>query len=150
MRLNCKKVMEIMGEKDLTVEMICMKTGLHEKSLHWILDNGFASEDALERIADAVGTEVKEILLPDISRNVENMIEFTKDSDMATVSFSQVRYITRIRKLAAERPEECEIVSENKVGTICAHIPVAWVKINPTMKLTDEQRQAIGERLHRK
>ena len=149
MRLNRKKAMEIMDTKSITEEMICIRTGLCEKSVQWILNNGFASEEAMERIADAIGVEVGEILLPDISSNVENAIEFIKDSNRATVSFSQGRYITRIKKLAAERPEECEIVAENKDGSICAHVPVSWVKIIPTQQLTDEQREQRAEAMRR-
>ena len=147
MRLNRKKANEIMESKSITEEMICMRTGLWEKSLQWILNNGFASEEAMERIADAMGVGVGEILLPDISSNVENAIEFTRDSERATVSFSQGRYITRIKKLAAERPEECEIVAENKDGSICAHVPVAWVKISPPAARSEEQREQARERL---
>lgn len=88
MRLNGKRVMGIMRSKSLTADMICTKTGLCEKSLCRILDNGFVSVDAMERIAGAIGVEIREILLPDISSNVENGIEFIKDSDRATVSFS--------------------------------------------------------------
>ena len=61
MRLNRKKAMEIMGSKSITEEMICMRTGLWEKSLQWILNNGFASEEAMERIADAMGVGVGEV-----------------------------------------------------------------------------------------
>lgn len=149
MRVNGKKVIEIMGAKNLSAEMICMKTGLQGKSLHWILNNGFASEEAIERIADAIGVEVREILLSDITSNIENTIEFVKDSDRATVSFSQGRYITRIRKLAAERPEECKIMAENKDGSICAHIPVVWIRINPSIELSEEQRQRKAEMMRR-
>lgn len=147
MRLNGKRVLEIMEINGLTVETLCMQTGLCEKSVQWMLNNGFASEEAMERIADAIAVEVKEILLPDISSNVENAIEFTRDSERATVSFSQGRYITRIKKLAAERPEECEIVAENKDGSICAHVPVTWVKISPPAARSEEQREQARERL---
>lgn len=92
---------------------------------------------------------MREILLPDITSNVENAIEFVKDNDRATVSFSQGRYITRIRKLAAERPEECEIVAENKDVSICAHIPVMWIRINPSIELSEEQRQRKAETMRR-
>lgn len=46
-----------------------------------------------------------------------------------------------------------EIVAINKSTgegeSICAHIPTAWVRINPpaVRELTDEQRKAIGEKL---
>lgn len=59
MRLNVKRVMEIMQKKGLTEEMICTRTGLYPRSLQWILDKGCISEEAIERIADAMGIEVK-------------------------------------------------------------------------------------------
>lgn len=82
-----------------------------------------------------------------MNRCVENVIEFLEGEAMATVTFSQGRYKSRIKKLAAERPEECEIVAENQDGSICAHIPVSWVKINPSPKVTEETRQRSRERM---
>ncbi len=149
MRVNGKAVTKIMERDGLTAEIICQRTGLFEKSLLWILENGFASTDAIERIADAIGVTVQEIALPDISGNVENTIEFIRGEERATVSFSQGRYISRIKKLAAERPEECQILAENKDGSICAHVPVAWVRITPPRELTDEQRQQMAEAMRR-
>ena len=96
------------------------------------MKEGFASENAAERMADAAGLTVGEILMPEITGNVENVIEFTKDSERAAVTFCQGRYKSRIKKLTAERPEECEIVAEDQDGSLCAHIPVAWIKINLT------------------
>lgn len=147
MRLNGKKVIEIMGTKNLTAETICQRTGLFEKSLQWILDSGYASDDAMCRIADAIGAEVKEIALLDMIGSVENGIEFVKGSDRATVSFSQGRYISRIRKLAAGFPDKCKILAENEDGSICAHIPVAWVKISPPAARNEQQREQARERM---
>ena len=74
----------------------------------------------------------------------ENIIEFLSDEAKAMVTFSQGRYKSRIKKLAAERPEECDIVAENQDGSLCAHIPVSWVKITPTKELSEKQlKQAI-------
>lgn len=78
---------------------------------------------------------------------IENVIEFLKDEQRATVTFSQGRYKSRIKKLAAERSEECQIVAENQDGSICAHIPVSWVKINPSPKVAEETRQRASERM---
>lgn len=91
-----------------------------------------------------------EIQLPEITGNVENLIEFVKDSERAAVTFCQGRYKSRIKKLATERPEECEIVVENQDGSLCAYIPVAWIKINPKKQLSEEQRREIVERFKRK
>ena len=147
MRLNGKRIVEVMDAKSLTEETVCSRTGLYQKSFQWIVKDGFASEDAAERIADAVGLTVGEILLPEITGNVENVIEFVKDSERAAVTFCQGRYKSRIKKLAAERPEECEILAENKDGTLLAHISVEWVKISPPAARSELQRELSRERM---
>lgn len=138
--------------QNLTQEDICTKTGLTAKSFQWIMDRGFASVEAMERLADATSSKLSELLLPDFSGTSENAIEFLKDQKRATVTFSQPRYITRIKKLAEKYPEDCEIVSFNKSTgegeTICAHIPVAWIKINPGLGLTEEQKEVYRKRFY--
>lgn len=71
----------------------------------------------------------------------ENVIEFIRDEKRATVTFTQGRYKSRIRKLAKSHPEECQIVAENQDGSICAHIPVEWVKISPLKRVSNERRE---------
>ena len=153
MRFNGKKYQELMTARDLTQEIICKRTGLYPKSFQWIMERGFASEEAMERLAEAAGVELGELLLPDISGTIENAIEFLKDQKRATVTFSQGRYISRIKKLAEQHPDKCEIVSISKnagEGTvICAHIPTAWVRIAPPVvrELTEEQKAEVTKRL---
>ena len=77
----------------------------------------------------------------------ENAIEFLRDSKTATVTFSQPRYITRIKELAKEHPEECKIKAVNPDGSIVARIPVKWVKITPPRELSEETRQAAAARM---
>lgn len=103
MRLNTKKYQELMAEQELTPEIICRSTGLGSRSFQWIMTNGFASEDAMERLAEVAGAQVGELLLPDISGTTENAIEFIKHSKRATVTFSQPRYINRIKELVVLR-----------------------------------------------
>ena len=102
-------------------------------------------------VAEAAGVKLGEMVLPDFNGTAENCIEFLKDQKRTTVTFSQGRYITRIKKLAEKHPEECEIVAINKIPgegeVICAHVPTAWIKIQPGMDLTEEQRKTIGEKL---
>lgn len=151
MRFNTKKYRELMTEQKLTPESICRSTGLGERSFQWIMTNSFASEDAMERLAEAAGVKLGEVILPDFNGTAENCIEFLKDQKRTTVTFSQGRYITRIKKLAEKYPEKCEIVAINKIPgegeVICAHVPTAWIKIQPGMDLTEEQRKTIGEKL---
>ena len=79
----------------------------------------------------------------------ENVIEFLKDQKVATVTFCQGRYVSRIRELAERKPDKCQITAENMDGSIVAHIPTSWVRINPEKNLSDEQRQEMAERLKR-
>lgn len=76
-----------------------------------------------------------------MSKCRENVIEFLKDEQQAGVTFSQGRYKSRIRALAKKYPDECQIVAENKDGSIYAHIPVTWIRINPNRVLSEEQQE---------
>lgn len=78
----------------------------------------------------------------------DNIIEFLKNDKTAVVTFSQGKYITKIKKLAEKYPDECKIVAENNDGSILAHIPVNWVKISRIKReISEEQRLQSAERL---
>ena len=77
----------------------------------------------------------------------ENAIEFMTNGTKATLTFSQGRYKSVIRKLAEKHPDDCQIVADNEDGSICAHVPVAWIRISPPKQYTEEQRQQMRERL---
>lgn len=148
MRLRTKEYREIMQEKELTIGQLCKSTGLSEFSLNWILDNGFTSDGTLKVLAIAADVELKGIVRPEPSDCLENGIEFIRDARTATVQFSQGRFKTRIKKLA-ERYPECEILVENPDGVLLAHIPVEWIRINPGVELTEEQKQKRAEAARR-
>ena len=78
----------------------------------------------------------------------DNCIEFLKNDKTAVVTFSQGKYISKIKKLAEKYPDECKIVAENIDGSIMAHIPVKWIKIsNIKREMTEEQKLESAERL---
>lgn len=149
MRLKTKEYKAIMQEKNLTTDQICQSTGLSKFSFEWILDNGFTSDGTLKALAVAADVELKEIIRPEPSDCLENGIEFIKDANIATVQFSQGRYKSRIKKLAEEHPEECQIMVENKDGSILAHIPVGWVKIIPPRQLSEDEKKKRSEAIRR-
>lgn len=84
-----------------------------------------------------------------MSDNNENVIEFLRGQQTATVCFSQQRFVNRIIELAKNYPQVCVIKDMNNDGSIVAHIPVEWVKIRPPRQMTEEQRLEIVERLDR-
>ena len=79
----------------------------------------------------------------------ENAIEFMTNGTKATLTFSQGRYKSVIRKLSEKHPDACQIIADNEDGSICAHVPVAWIRISPPKQYTEEQRQQMGERMRR-
>ncbi len=85
----------------------------------------------------------------DMEGCIENVIEFLLNEKRATVTFSQGRFKSRIRKLAKDYPEKCQIVAENKDGSICAHVPVDWVKISPLKKVSEAQRERAREQMQK-
>lgn len=77
-----------------------------------------------------------------VDRVTENVFEFVENQKIATVTLSQKRFINRLRKLEKMYPEACQIVANNQDGSILAHIPTRWIRINPSSTpLTDAERQ---------
>ena len=149
MRLNAERYRAILSEKQLSDDYVRKAAGLSEKRYLFILECGFTECETLEFIADAIGCPVWEIVKPEYEKSEENSIEWIRDSKTATLSLTQRRTITRVKRLAEKHPEECKILAENKDGSLYAKIPVEWIRINPTIDLTDEERQRRAEQMKR-
>lgn len=153
MKLNVCKYKEFREKAGMTDKDICSLTGLPEDRLQWIFENKFIAEDTLELIADAIGVAPAAIAKGDYDdykgdgKSVENAIEFIRNAETATVTFSQGRFVAKIKKLAESHPDECNIIADNKDGSLCAHIPVKWIKIAPVAKRTDKQRELARQRM---
>ena len=76
----------------------------------------------------------------------ENVIGWYKDSEIATVTFSQGRYISKIKKLAEKYPDDVKVL-ENSDGTILAYIPVKAIQVGIRTEMSDERKKAVGERM---
>ena len=85
--------------------------------------------------------------------NSENMIEFISGTRTATVTFTNQKHINRMKKLYEERKDDFKYFKENKDGSICAKIPLKWIKINAGSKtgrvMTEEQKEAARIRLQK-
>ena len=83
--------------------------------------------------------------------STENVIEFITNSHTVTVTFTSRKHINRIKKLYEEHKDDFKYFVENQDGSVCAKIPLKWIKINPGSKngrvMTDEQREAARIRL---
>ena len=80
----------------------------------------------------------------------EFAIEWTKDRDYAGVTVpSGTALKSRLMRYAQERPDEVKLKAENKDGSAFFHIPVSYIKCSPPRKVSEEQREAAGERLRK-
>ena len=83
--------------------------------------------------------------------NKENCIEFISGTRTATVTFTNQKHINRLKKIYEERKDDFKYFVENKDGSVCAKIPLRWLKINPGSKngrvMTEEQKEAARIRL---
>jgi len=64
-----------------------------------------------------------------MDRLQENLIEWITGSKVATVTFSQKKYVNRIKKIAEDHAKLVEIVAENEDGSITAHIPTKAIHV---------------------
>ena len=89
----------------------------------------------------------------DFDNNNENCIEFLSGERSAVVSFTNKKHINRIKKLYEERKDDFKYFHENTDGSICAKIPLKWIKLNPGSKngrvMTEEQKEAARVRLQK-
>ena len=83
--------------------------------------------------------------------NQENVLEFISGTRTATVTFTNQKHINRIKKLYEERKDDFKYFKENEDGSICAKLPLKWIKINAGSKegrvMTEEQKEAARIRL---
>ena len=72
----------------------------------------------------------------------ENVIEWVTGDDTITVTLSQRKYISKVRKLAAKWPSLVSILAENADGSILAHLPLKALKLS----ITPHRTQFDGSR----
>ena len=83
------------------------------------------------------------------ANNNENCIEFLNNQHQITVSFCMQKWINKVKKLKDEHPDDVKILAENEDGSICAKLPIKFLKISAPRKVSEEQRQAASERFRK-
>lgn len=79
----------------------------------------------------------------------ETSINYLTEDGHAVISTDERKWVNKINSLKEEYPDEVEIRSVFKDGTVVAHIPKGWVRVKPPVKrvLTDEQKRKAAERM---
>ncbi len=68
----------------------------------------------------------------------ENVIEFIEHETTAFCTFTEEKFMNRIKKLA-ERNKDCVIIEKTK-SHVYAKFPVEWIQIRPKARFSEEQR----------
>ena len=80
----------------------------------------------------------------------EFAIEWIKGDNYAGVTVpSGTALKSKLMRYAEERPDEVKVMSVNSDGSAFFHIPINYVKVSPPRKVSDEQREAAGERFRK-
>lgn len=54
-----------------------------------------------------------------------------------------------MNRLEKEFPDDVKILARNNDGSIFAHLPYSYIKINPPRKYSDEAKKKAAERLNK-
>lgn len=80
----------------------------------------------------------------------EFVIEWTKDRDYAGVTVpSGTALKSKLMRYAESKPDEVKVMAVNKDGSAFFHIPINYIKVSPPRKVSQEQREAAGERFRK-
>ena len=80
----------------------------------------------------------------------EFCIEWIKGNDYAGVTVpSGTALKSKLMRYAESKPDEVKVMEVNKDGSAFFHVPVSYIKVSPPRKVSEEQREAAGERFRR-
>lgn len=60
----------------------------------------------------------------------ENCIEWLNGQSVVSVTLSQKRLVSKVKKMAEKHPDLVTILAENEDGSIFAHLPLKAVKLS--------------------
>lgn len=60
----------------------------------------------------------------------ENCIEWLNGQDVISVTLSQKRLVSKVKKMAEKHPDLVTILAENADGSIFAHLPLKALKLS--------------------
>lgn len=127
MRIDRKKLVVAMLDCNLNQKQLAELAGISRMTVNGVKNGRSCSQHTGEWSIGSV---------------TENTIEWITGQQTATLTLARGSLATRVKKLAEQRSEECQIIAQNKDGSILARVPVKWLKVNPTMHLSEEQRKA--------
>lgn len=80
----------------------------------------------------------------------ECVIEWLKGEERVGVTMAGgEKLCNKVKKLAISHPDEVEVISYNRDGSVYAYVPRSWVKIAPPIKriMSEEQKAKYSARM---
>lgn len=79
----------------------------------------------------------------------ENVIEWLTGQDTISVTFSQKKYVNKVKALAEKHPDLVQILHENDDGSIFAHLPLKSLKLSVIIprELSEDEKEIMTQRL---
>ena len=79
--------------------------------------------------------------------NNENCIEWISNQHSITCTFSQLKWVNKIKNMEKQYQNKVRILKENSDGTILAKLPLKSLKLSIIEReLTDEQREEMSKK----
>ncbi len=72
----------------------------------------------------------------------DNSVEWYTGQTIITATFSQRKWINKIKRLALKHPTEV-IIEHDYPDAIVVHMPIGYIKISPPKKVSAEQRERM-------
>lgn len=77
----------------------------------------------------------------------ETAFNYIVGEPTATFYTAEQKWINKINKLDKDYPNDVKITHVNPDGSLTATIPVKWLKIHTPRNISDEQREAMKQRM---
>lgn len=79
----------------------------------------------------------------------ENVIEWITGDDTLSCTFTQKKWITKVKKLREQSSENVPVFVENADGSIFCHLPITMLKLIPKRKveLSEERKAELREKM---
>ena len=78
--------------------------------------------------------------------NNENCIEWISNQHNITCTFSQLKWVNKVKQLQNKHPDKVKIISENEDGSIVAKMPIKALKLSIIEReLSEEKREKLSK-----
>lgn len=84
--------------------------------------------------------------MDELDKCIENVIEWITGQHTISCTFSQSKYIKKVKSLAEKYPDKVKIIKENADGSIFCKLPIKSLKLSIIEReLSEEKREELSK-----